>query len=371
MKKAIYLAGGGARGAYQAGALKAICDITKSKTLPVQIISSVSSGSINAAYLAMYPQDFSCATLKLIELWSSISSDKIFKTSNFSLLQSVFRNTFSLILHKKTPGGGYLLDTAPLIELLNENLNFEKINHNIEQGLVTNFELATTCYDSSLTVSFFKSHEPLENWHTRGHVAFPTIINCHHILASAAIPLFFPAVNIDGLYYGDGALGLTAPLRTAIKFQADSILVIGTAEVPTMSSIQCEPTGEVSFGKILGSLMHRLFTGNLQQDILTLEKINNAVTYMSTEGKEKSDWKNIPVLYLHPSKNIGNLARDKVNVLPFLLRYLITAFGRKNNSNDYLSFLFFEAPFCQELIAMGYEDTLNRKDEIKRFFSHL
>lgn len=369
MKKALYLSGGGARGAYQAGALKAIYDIVKSKTLPVQIISSVSSGSINAAYLAMYPEDFSCAVTKLVELWSNLSSDKIFKTSNFSLLQSVFRNTLSLILHSKTKHGGYLLDTSPLIELLQTQLNFEKINNNIEQGLLSDFDLATTCYDSSLTVSFFKSYYAQENWHTIGHIISPVKINCHHIMASAAIPLFFPAINIDGLYYGDGALGLTAPLRAAVRFQADNILVIGTSEVHPASTIHCKPAGEVSFGKVFGSVMHRLFTSDLEQDILTLKKINDAVTYMSVEGQTKANWKKIPILYLHPSKSLGDLATKHTMCLPFFLRYLITAFGKRNKSSDYLSFLLFEASYCKNLIEIGYQDAINRKDEIKEFFS--
>lgn len=369
MKKALYLAGGGARGAYQAGALKGIHDIIKSKTLPVEILSSVSSGSINAAYLAMYPQDFSCAIGKLIELWSSLSTDKIFKTNNFSLLQSVFRNTLSLILHSKASRGGYLLDTTPLIELLETQLNFEKINDNIEQGLLSYFDLATTCYDSSLTISFFKSYYAQETWSTIGHITSPAKINCHHIMASAAIPLFFPAVNIDGLYYGDGALGLTAPLRAVVRLQTDNILVIGTSEVHPPSTIHCEPAGVVSFGKVIGSVMHRLFTSDLEHDILTLKKINDAVTYMSQEGQMKANWKKIPILYLHPSKSLENLAAEHTMCLPFFLRYLITAFGKKNKSSNYLSFLLFEAPYCKDLIAMGYEDTLNRKDEIKNFFS--
>lgn len=368
MKKALYLAGGGARGAYQVGALKGICDIVKSKTLPVQIISSVSSGSINASYLAMYPEDFSCAVDKLIELWSSLSSDKIFKTSNFSLLHSVFRNTLSVIMHNKTPGGGYLFNTTPLLELLNKNLNFEKINDNIKKGLVTDFDLATTCYDSSLTVSFFNSQHTQENWKTIGHISVPTDIHCHHILASTAIPLFFPAVKINDLYYGDGSVGLTSPLRAAVKFNADDILVIGTGEVPAKSAIHCEPAGPVTFGKIFGSIMHRLFISDLAQDILTLKKINHAITYMSEQGRVESDWRKINVLYLHPTQSLSNLAMHKEKVLPFFLRYLITAFGKKNKPSEYLSFLLFEGSYCKELITMGYEDTLNRKDEIKEFF---
>src|SRR5438477_12957919 len=99
MNKAFFLPGGGARGAYQAGVLKAISDILKVKQLPVQMISSVSAGAINAAYLAMYADDFSAATAKLVELWLSLSSDDVFKTGNLSLISSVLRNVASTVFH--------------------------------------------------------------------------------------------------------------------------------------------------------------------------------------------------------------------------------------------------------------------------------
>ena len=67
-KRAIYLAGGGARGAYQAGVLKGIAEILPNQQLPVEVLSSVSAGSINAAYLAMHAENFSFAVSELATL---------------------------------------------------------------------------------------------------------------------------------------------------------------------------------------------------------------------------------------------------------------------------------------------------------------
>lgn len=57
-KRAIFFTGGGARGAYQAGVIKAIAEITATHEIPVEILSGVSSGSINAAFIASYSEAF-------------------------------------------------------------------------------------------------------------------------------------------------------------------------------------------------------------------------------------------------------------------------------------------------------------------------
>ena len=93
MKKiALYLAGGGARGAYQAGALKAISEILQTKKFPFTMLSGVSVGSINAAILAQHADDFLAGIKKIEKLWLNIHCDQVFNTSNYELGKSVVRN---------------------------------------------------------------------------------------------------------------------------------------------------------------------------------------------------------------------------------------------------------------------------------------
>jgi len=368
-KKAIYLSGGGARGAYQAGVLKGIADIIQAKSIPVDILSSVSAGAINAAFIAMHANDFTFAVSKLVELWSSLSCGKIFRTGNLALIKSVIRNMSSMMFHHKARGGGYLLDTTPLRALLDANLDFKNINDNIENGLLSAFEVAATCYDLSENTSFFKSSDPLPCWKRRRHTACSTNITCQHILASSAMPLFFPAIKIDQWHYGDGGVRLTAPLRAPIKLGADQILVIGTRKMaPIESAISSSNSEDISFAKVLGNMLNALFSDNLDRDIDLLTKINHSIRLVPPEKQKESKWRPIKVLYIYPSIDLAECTSEMQNTLPILLRYLMSAFGSKEQSGDLLSFLLFEADYCKDLINIGYNDAMAQENEIKDFF---
>src|SRR5258708_31975481 len=110
-RTALYLAGGGARGAYQAGVLKALSHILQVKSLPFEVISGVSVGSINADILAENAHDFSRGVEKLESLWSEIHCQQIFNTSNYELSKSVLRNLSRLMVKQRQ--SGHLLDTSP------------------------------------------------------------------------------------------------------------------------------------------------------------------------------------------------------------------------------------------------------------------
>lgn len=368
MNRAFFLAGGGARGAYQAGVLRAISDIVKSTQLPVQIVSSVSAGSINAAYLAMYANNFSFGTSKLIELWSNLTSEDIFRAGNVSLLRSVLRNLGSMLFHWRHRGNQYLLDTEPLRKLLNEKIDFQKIHQHIEAGFLQSFEVSAMCYDSSETVSFVQSKQPGIAWHQNRQYCYPTTINCRHVLASSAMPLFFPAVSIEGHHYGDGGLRNTAPLNPSIKLGADNILIIGTRTILTKENVGFVDRRGLSFAKILSNVLYAAFADNIDQDIELIDRINNNINRIPPTYQEQLTWRKIKVLYIHPSKNLALLAERQEHALPFFMRYLMNAFGTKEQSSELLSFLLFEKKFCQQLIELGYEDTIKQKENVQRFF---
>lgn len=371
-KKAIYLSGGGARGAYQAGVLKAINEIVKPEKLPVEILSSVSAGAVNASILAAHAENFTTAVVHLEDLWQSLTCKRIFKSGNISLVNSVMRNAFSMLFHAKVSGGGYLLDTKPLRELLETDIrfDFDKINHNIEQGIISDFEISANCYDSGENTSFFKSLNPEQYWQKRRDAARLVNIGCKHILASAAIPLFFPAIEIDRLYYGDGSVRLSSPLSAAINLGAESLLVIGTRRVahPDPVAPQFEDEG-ISLAKILGNMLNTLFLDNLDNDIRKLSEINQSLAAMSKDQLARSNWKLIKTLYISPSVDLGAIAQSLPKNMPLFLRYFMRAFGSKEQSGDLLSFILFESEYCSKLIDIGYHDAFAQRHAIEDFFN--
>jgi NTE family protein len=369
LKKAIFLSGGGARGAYQAGALKCISDILGGGQYPADILSTVSVGAINGSQIATYADDFRMATNHLVKLWSSLSSEQIFRAGNFSLLKSLAKNVASMAFHLNFSGGQHLLDTTPLQNLLEENVDFERIKNNINKGFLSALEVTTTCFESSHTISFVQSQEPNLGWRKIRHYSQAAEINVNHIMASAAFPMFFPAINIDNLHYGDGGLRHSAPLRASIKLGADAILIIGTRKTPDVNSfVNLKPIGDINFSKILG-MMFNAFLDNLDRDLEHLNTINHNYNLMSSEAKAKTLWREMKILYLSPSIDIASIATQKEVAMPFFLRYMMDSFGEKEQSGDFLSFLLFESAYTSDLIEIGYNDTMRKKDEVERFFS--
>lgn len=368
-KKALYLAGGGARGAYQAGVLKAIGHILQSKKLPFQMVSGVSVGSINAVVLAENADDFPSALDKLEMIWSEIHCQQIYKASNYELSKSVMRNVSTLVMKQRQ--AGHLLDTTPLKELINDTLDFSKIDRSISEGHLETLEIITNCYETNQTISFYDhTNAEFSDWHYPRHSSKRAKIQAEHILASSALPLFFPTVPFDGYHYGDGSIGLVAPLRGAIRCAVDKIMILGTRALPTfVEREELRDEVEIPFAHILGSMLNGLFLDNLDRDIEMVNRMNEIAMLLSMWKKRHSPWRPITTLHLRPSKDVASVAQEHFKTLPVLLRYLLNILGAKNQSGDLLSFLLFEKEFTRELLELGFQDTINNAQTVEDFFS--
>ncbi|KTC64583.1 patatin family protein (plasmid) [Legionella adelaidensis] len=368
VKKALYLAGGGARGAYQAGVLKAISQILQTKTIPFAMISGVSVGSINAAILAQHADDFPAGIDKLETLWREISCQQIFNSSNYELGKSVVRNlTHFMIKHRQS---GHLLDTAPLHQFITDHINFERIKENIANHFLETMEVISNCYETQQTISFYQHHLPdFEDWQYPRHVSQRVDMDMNHILASSALPLFFPTVKINGLHYGDGSMGLVSPLRGAVRFDVEKILIVGTRQLPIFSDPEVLKNGDIGFAHILGNMLNGLFLDNLDRDIEMVNRMNDIAGLLSMWKKRRSPWRPIETLHLRPSVDISEMAQAKYQTMPALLRYMLNVLGAQKHSGDLLSFLLFEKEFTCEVFELGYKDTLAEESVVTTFFS--
>lgn len=366
VKKALYLAGGGARGAYQAGVLKAIGHILQTKTLPFDLVSGVSVGSVNAAVLAENANDFPAGLEKLEAIWGEIHCQQIYKASNYELSKSVMRNLSTLIIKQRQ--SGHLLDTTPLRQFLEESIDFTRIEQNIQEGYLDTFEVLSACYETHQTISFYAhNHSEFEDWNYPRHSSQRAVINAQHILASSALPLFFPPVSLNGFHYGDGSIGLVAPLRGAIRFQVDRILILGTRELPEFTDPETLRNGEIAFAHILGNMMNGLFLDNLDRDIEMVNRMNEIATLLSMWKKRRSPWRPISTLHLRPSRAMASVAQSHYTSMPVLLRFLLNIMGARSHSGDLLSFLLFEKEFTRELLELGYQDTIAASAEVSAF----
>ena len=367
-KIALYLAGGGARGAYQAGVLKAIHHILQQKACPFSMISGVSVGSINAGILAQHADDFSAAVEHLESLWCSIHCQQVYDASNFALSKSLARNLgHTLIKQRKS---GHLLDTTPLRRFIDENINFDRIRSNIAEGHLETLEVISNCYELQQTLSFYEHRMPqFDDWHFPRHTSQRAVISTEHILSSSALPLFFPTVSIDGFHYGDGSIGLVSPLRGALRFKVDKILILGTRQLPSATHLEIWRNSDIGFAHILGNMLNGLFLDNLDRDIETVNHMNDIARLLSVWKKRHSPWRPVETLHLRPSTDVASMAQDKYQSMPTLLRLCLNLLGAQHHSGDLLSFLLFETEFTQELINLGYYDTLSNAAAIQAFFN--
>jgi len=369
MKKiGLYLAGGGARGAYQAGALKAIQQILDTDVLPFCMLSGVSVGSINAAMLAQHADDFSAGVQQLVALWSNVHCNDVFNASNSALIKSVLRNASHVFT--KHRHSGYLLDTTPLANFIGAHLDFEKINQHIANHTLETLEVLSSCYSTRRTISFYQHTFPtFEDWFYPRHISQRAALDKAHILSSSALPLFFPAVQIDGIHYGDGSMGLISPLRGALRFGMEKVLVLGSNRLPIPKQNSLDEPDCIDFAQVLGNMFSGVFMDNLDRDIEMVNRMNEIARLLSMWKKRYSSWRPVETLYLRPTMDISLLAQTQFSSMPVLLRFLLNGMGARRHSGDLLSFLLFEASFTTQLITAGYNDTIANEAAIRAFFN--
>ncbi|MEK6627030.1 MAG: patatin-like phospholipase family protein [Bdellovibrionota bacterium] len=369
-KVGLILSGGGARGAYQTGVLKGLAEILPEKHVnPFKIISGVSAGAINSAKLASDIESFSNAVEKLIFLWSQITTDQVFKADILSMNKLSFG-----LLGAKQKKLDSLLDTAPLLDLLNKHCNFEKIKKNLDDNVIESLIITANNYSSGTAISFVQTSTSKLAWKDSRRLATLAKIDAHHVMASSAIPILFPPVKVGTQYYGDGCVRNNTPCSPAIRMGADKIFVIGvrtqmSAEVLTRSASDnlTQPATSPSVVRILNALLNAVLLDSVEQDVHRIQRINQLVA-LSGKNSAKEGFKEIPALCISPSEDIGELARHHAHHLPRLIRMTISALGSLDEASEILSYLLFEPHFCRKLIEMGYNDAINSRKQIEEFF---
>lgn len=364
-KLGLVLQGGGARGAYQVGVLKAIAQIYEKTINPFPIISGVSVGAVNASALVTNAEDIQNAVAKLEKMWRNIKTKNIFDPSPKAMLtiagRFVYSCFFKLPIHKR----GWF-NNNPMRELLKKQFNRDAVNEMKQKGAIDGFCVTSSCYKRGVAISHFESQSQKQRWQRARREGEPTEISVDHIMASAALPCIFPAVAMEDSFHGDGAMRLTEPLSPAIRLGANKLLAIGTRDA------EIKPKGEnkieyPSGADMIGYAFDILFNDNLDADIERLNRINNLLNSMTKEQKDKCNYENINILVLQPSKDLCEIALKYENRMPICLRYILKILSAGASDGRLSSYMLFEPEFINELINLGYDDTIKKNKEIKMF----
>lgn len=184
----LVLGGGGAKGSYEVGVWKALRELK----IPIIAVAGTSVGALNGALIVQ--EDYE----KAFDLWTSISVETVIEMNDIiSELDSKGKAEEIRKLIKNTINSGGL-DVTPLKNLLNMNINEEKIRKS-----EMDFGIVTFSMTDLKPISIFKEEIP------QGKVV-------DYLLASASFPAFKPT-EIDGKRFIDGGIYDNIPISLMLQ----------------------------------------------------------------------------------------------------------------------------------------------------------
>lgn len=371
----LVLTGGGARGSYQAGALLAVAELTRARELPFQVLSGSSAGSINVTYLASHAHDFARAARALLDLWAGIEPRQVFHTDVPTLAKTAAEWITDLGFGGMVGAGRgrALLETGPLAELLRRHFDRKGLERALERELVHGIGVTATSYESGLAVTFFEGAGTIAPWNRVTRLGVRARLGVEHIMASSAIPIFFPAVPIDGQWYADGSIRLATPLSPAVRMGAEKIMAIAvrpSREAAPPLSPAALPTYPTA-AEAAGVLLDAIFLDALESDVERASRINQTLRFLSADvvAKNVVPLRPTELLVLRPSRDPGTLVLRTLDRFPAPLRYMFRGLGASGDAGwELLSYLAFDGAYTSRLCELGYDDTMGRADEVRSFF---
>jgi NTE family protein len=385
----IVLSGGGARGAYEAGVVSGLVEVlgrAPEDAAPFNIFAGTSVGAINAAFLAAHTHRGDMAIDRLTTIWRGLHLPVHLRLDPLRMLG--VRRWMARWMDRVHLGTS-LLDPAGLEQVVHTGIPWGNLQRNAEAGrlrslVITALEVAsgrtTMFHTTSADCVFSPSKDPRR-------AAVPGPIHAEHVLASAAIPLVFPARKVGGHWYCDGGLRFNTPIAPAIRSGARRLVVISLmhdkpGHAPPESSY---PNPLFLMGKVLNALM----LDPMHYDLQVLQRFNRMaeVLEQTLEPAERArvdavmtqsrgqPYRTVETLVFRPSKDLGELAgehlRDRdVPEVGRIGGWLLRRAGQHGATweDDLASYLLFDGAYAEALIELGRGDVLARADEVRAFF---
>jgi NTE family protein len=364
----LVLPGGGARGAWQAGALEAIAGFLDGGANPFRVIVGQSAGAINAAALAMGADDVAAAAARIAALWSGLRVCDVYRTDAVAVGRRA-----ALWMAALATGGWAarkplsFFDNAPLARLLARELDFDAVRRRLAAGDLDALGVTASAYaaEAGHAATFFEARDGAPGWRRARRCGIPARLTVDHVRASSALPFLFPAERLDGRWFGDGALRLTAPLSPAIALGADRILALSPRDPPGPPLDRTATGAHPSLGALAGHMLDVIFNDDLDADLEHLARVNDLVAGLTPDAAAQSPVRRIDAFVLQPSQDLRVIAARHADAMPGPIRLILRGIGGWGGDWRLPSYLNFDGGYCRELVALGRADATAARARIE------
>lgn len=406
----LVLAGGGARGAYEAGVIHYMRTQLPPKAAKrrFSIYCGSSVGGINISFMAALADYPKIQGEELRHVWEGLRQEDVYRRDLMALGRFGFHSVsgaLSNIVRRASSGSiraphftGFF-DTTPFPAFLKRVIPWQHLHRCVRDGIVGAVSLTATNLHNGKMELFIDHHSSIV--YSGNYTARMGPLQWYHAMASAAIPIMFSPVKIDGTYYADGGVRANTPMSPAIHLGADRLLVIGMhnqAEVADASG--AAETGEYpppTLGEVAGTMLRAMFVDRLDYDIKQLARINQVVEWgqaafgenfleklnrVPQKGKMVGDiatrgLKKINAYTIFPSRSIPALLSESLKTSKIFAKNMST-FEKvvfrvldidPYRSNEFLSYFLFVHDYLKALIKLGYDDANSHRDSLIEFLS--
>jgi NTE family protein len=272
------------------------------------------------------------------------------------------------------PNAKSLVDTTPLREVLERELRagngpIPGIQTSLWNGWLHAFALTGSSYTTGQSITWVQTREDdvMPSWERPARKSQCCALRVDHVMASAALPFFFPAVEVDGAWYGDGGIRLTAPLSPAIHLGAKKIIAVTTRYARTREEADRPMiTDYPPPAQVAGVLFNAIFLDQLDGDALQLRTVNALIEALPEE--KRMGLRPIDLLVVRPSQDLGRMANAYEAELPKGFRFFTRGLGtRETRSNDMLSLVMFQPDYVKRLLELGEADAECRREDFEEF----
>src|SRR5579863_6859655 len=394
---ALVLSGGGARGAYEAGVMRYIReDLAGDLGGQVQfdIICGTSVGAIHACFFAATADIADKQGRMLVDRWESFVLEEMVSFG----VKEFLRAPATLLGggHMDTSDGhkrlGGIVQTRQLERVVKRLIPWQRISQNIQQGHLEALSVTATDIGSGKTVVFIQREAPgVPEWSKDPFVRAQAVtMGPEHAIASAALPILFPAVAVGERFYCDGGLRQNTPLSPALRLGADKVLVIGLRHKPPVDeSVDEESMPFPGAAFLVGKILNAFLLDHIDYDLDRLRRFNAVIEAVRAAESHVdvarfdevvtkmrgAPYRTIGEYMIRPLADLGEVAAHIARTGNFkgqgggpgiqMLRRLATARGA--DEADLLSYILFDGHYAAEVARLGYEDGRLHHEELAKF----